>query len=365
MLDHVVRRLSPQVAKVVINANGDAARFGRFGLPVVGDPIQGFVGPLAGVLAGLRWAAGNVPEATHVLSVSSDAPFLPSDLAERLAAAVFSGAGRIAIARSDGELHPVIGLWPVALADDLEAALMKGVRKVLAWTDRHGTLPVDFPMTTVGGMPVDPFFNANSPDELEVARRILARISPPAGFKYGAKTQITGRAGTPIIAVVGWKKSGKTTLTSRLVAELTRRGHSVATVKHAHHKFQIDDAETDSARHRRAGAVQVAVVSGERLAIIKEFGEAAEPNFSEVVGMLDPCSLILVEGYKSQPIPKIEARRTQSHTHVALAPNDALVIAIAADHPTDPHGRPLFSLDDIGGLADLIERDIMGIGSEG
>lgn len=172
-------------------------------------------------------------------------------------------------------------------------------------------------------------------------------------------TRITGQAGTPIVAVVGWKKSGKTTLTTRLVAELTRRGLSVATIKHAHHKFQIDDAETDSARHRRAGAAQVAVVSAERLAVIKEYGGAPEPDFADVVAMLDPCDLIIVEGYKSQPIPKIEARRTQSHTHEPLAPRDPHVIAIAADHPTEPHGRPLFSLDDIAGLADLIEQAVI------
>lgn len=173
-------------------------------------------------------------------------------------------------------------------------------------------------------------------------------------------TRITGPGGTPIIAIVGWKKSGKTTLTTRLVAEFTRRGLKVATIKHAHHKFQIDDAETDSARHRRAGAAQVAVVSAERLAIIKEYAGAPEPDFVDVVGLLDPCDLIIVEGYKSQLIPKIEARRLQSHTHEPLAPGDAHVIAIAADHPTEAHGRPLFTLDDVVGLADLIQQVVVG-----
>ncbi len=162
--------------------------------------------------------------------------------------------------------------------------------------------------------------------------------------------------GRPIVAIVGWKKSGKTTLATRLIAEFTRRGLRIATIKHAHHKFQIDDAETDSARHRRAGAAQVAVVSAERLAVIKEYAGTPEPDFAVVVAMLDPCDLIIVEGYKSQAIPKIEARRTQSHTHEPLAPRDPLVIAIAADHPTEAHGRPLFTLDDIAGLADLIDQ---------
>lgn len=172
-------------------------------------------------------------------------------------------------------------------------------------------------------------------------------------------TLITGRNATPIVAVVGWKNSGKTTLAVRLVAELTRRGFAIATVKHAHHNFQIDDGETDSARHRRAGAGQVVVVSAERLALIRELAPAGEPEFAAVVGLIEPCDLILVEGYKSVPIAKIEARRSQSLSQQPLAPGDPHVIAIAADHPTEASGCPLFALDDVTGLADLIEQRII------
>lgn len=173
MLGHVIERIRPQVAALVINANGDAARFASYGLDVVADPIEGFLGPLVGVLAGMRWSAAHWPAASHVVTVSTDAPFVPSDLVAKLAAAVAATPSRIAMARSAGELHPVIGLWPVALADDLEQALKAGVRKVLAWTDRHGTQAVDFPMQRINGRDIDPFFNANHPDELEQARRIL------------------------------------------------------------------------------------------------------------------------------------------------------------------------------------------------
>ena len=169
-------------------------------------------------------------------------------------------------------------------------------------------------------------------------------------------TALTGRHGTPVIGIAGWKKSGKTTLTVRLVAEFTRRGFTVATIKHAHHKFDVDSSDADSARHRRAGAGQVAVVSPERWALIKELGAEPEPDFADVVAMLDPCDLIIVEGYKSAPIAKIEARRTASFTQGSIAPTDPLVIAVAADHATDAGGLPLFGLDDITGLADLIER---------
>jgi len=157
----------------------------------------------------------------------------------------------------------------------------------------------------------------------------------------------------PVIGIAGWKKSGKTTLVTRLIAELTRRGLKVATVKHAHHAFQIDDAETDSARHRRAGAAQVAVVSRDRWAIIRELHEEPEPDLAEVLSWLDPCDLVIVEGYKRAAIPKIEVRRSASFDHEPLAESDANVLAIAADHPVEST-LPVFSIDDISGIADFI-----------
>jgi molybdenum cofactor guanylyltransferase len=175
MLAHVICRLTPQVGRVVINANGDPARFDAFGLPVVPDTIGGFVGPLAGVLAGMRWAAANTPEARWVVTAAGDAPLLPSDLVQRLLKAISKRPGAIALAQSHGELHPVIGLWPVALAQDLEEQLRGGVRKVLAWTDKHGTVPVPFPPAHVCGIDIDPFFNANTPQELDQLRAMLGK----------------------------------------------------------------------------------------------------------------------------------------------------------------------------------------------
>lgn len=176
MLAHVIERMRPQVGGMVINANGDAARFSAFGLPVVADTVAGFVGPLAGVLAGMRWSALHARDASHIATVSTDAPFVPVDLVARLAEGLEGHL--IAMAASGGEVHPVIGLWPVGLADDLEAALKDGVRKVLAWTDRHGTKVVDFAFESVGTLDgerlVDPFFNANTPEELDEARALLA-----------------------------------------------------------------------------------------------------------------------------------------------------------------------------------------------
>lgn len=174
MIAHVIDRLRPQVGRMIINANGDPTRFESLGLPVVADTVGGFAGPLAGVLAAMRWAELNEPGSRFIVTVSTDAPFLPADLVGRLLAAEATEPGGIALAASGGELHPVIGLWPVRLANDLEAALNDGLRKVLAWTDRHGTITIEFPFERLGETCVDPFFNANTPDELAEARRLMA-----------------------------------------------------------------------------------------------------------------------------------------------------------------------------------------------
>ncbi len=160
LLDHVRGRLGPQVADMALNANGDAARFGA-GLPVLPDPVAGFVGPLAGVLAGLDWAASL--GARHVVSAAADTPFLPCDLVPRLLDAAEAAGTPIALAASGDppRLQPTFGLWPVALRDDLRAALMAGTRKILDWTDRHGAASAVWPAT-----PFDPFFNVNRPEDL-------------------------------------------------------------------------------------------------------------------------------------------------------------------------------------------------------
>ena len=161
--------------------------------------------------------------------------------------------------------------------------------------------------------------------------------------------------GTPVIGIAGWKNSGKTMLAVRLIAEFSARGLRVASVKHAHHNFQIDDADTDSARHRRAGSAQVAIVSAKRWALVTELGDAAEPEFADVIAMLAPCDLIIVEGYKTAAIPKIEARRGTSNSDKPLAPTDPNIFAIAAETPEALQDRlPIFHLDDIAPLADFL-----------
>lgn len=169
ILDHVIERFSPQVAAMAINANGEPARFAAYGLPVIADSIEGAAGPLAGVLAGLDWAAER--GFGQIVTAATDTPFLPRDLVTRLAAAAGTQGARIAVAASHGRQHPVFGLWACELKEDLRYALKEeGIRKVDAWTSRHRLAVADF-----DGGDYDPFFNANRPEDVREAEQILSR----------------------------------------------------------------------------------------------------------------------------------------------------------------------------------------------
>ena len=169
MLAHILARFAPQVSRLAINANGDPARFAAFGLPVIADQIPDFPGPLAGVLAGLRWASACA--ATHMATVSSDAPFIPLDLVSRLARASAEAGG--AVARSAGRVHPVVALWPIGIADRLEQALATGERRVHRWVETEGMTTVDFTPFEIDGRMVDPFLNVNTPEELAEAETLM------------------------------------------------------------------------------------------------------------------------------------------------------------------------------------------------
>jgi molybdopterin-guanine dinucleotide biosynthesis protein A len=174
ILERVIARAKPQVKDLVLNANGDASRFAAFGLPVAADSVAGFAGPLAGVLAGLDWAAKSVPGAKYVASFATDAPFFPTDLVKLLADAVADGKHDLACAASNGREHPVFGLWPVSLREDLRQALEAGTRKVDTWTARHRLARVEFPAQPPAA-PYDPFFNVNSPEDLAEAEKIISQ----------------------------------------------------------------------------------------------------------------------------------------------------------------------------------------------
>lgn len=174
LLGHVIERLRPQVGQLVLNANGDPARFARFALPVIADTLPDQPGPLAGLLAGMQWARQHSPDAADIVTVPTDAPFLPADLVARLAEARLSDGAAIAIAASAGRLHPVVGLWPVRLAGELAAALAAGERGVGAWARAQGAATAAYEVAEY-----DPFMNVNRPEELAEAERLLHSVPPP------------------------------------------------------------------------------------------------------------------------------------------------------------------------------------------
>ncbi|KQI71609.1 molybdopterin-guanine dinucleotide biosynthesis protein A [Loktanella sp. 5RATIMAR09] len=164
ILSHVIDRLEPQVAGLALNANGDPARFAHLRLPVIADSIDGFAGPLSGVLAGLDWAA--TQGASHIVTAAADTPFFPCDLVPRLLQSAEDASTQIALSRTPDGRHPTFGLWPTALRDDLRAALNDGLRKVVLWTDKHGCATAAFPDDAA-------FFNVNTPQDLVKAEHML------------------------------------------------------------------------------------------------------------------------------------------------------------------------------------------------
>ena len=173
ILDHVIERLAPQCASLILNANGDPARFGAWALPVVPDDVPDFAGPLAGVLAALDWTALHHPAIEWVVSVAGDCPFLPRDLVMRMQTERALMQAELAVAASGDQSHPVVGLWKVSLREALRHALVvEECRKIDRWTARYKLVTTQWPVT-----PVDPFFNANTPDDVAEAEA-LAQLAP-------------------------------------------------------------------------------------------------------------------------------------------------------------------------------------------
>ena len=169
ILDRVIDCVRPQTSAMALNANGDPARFAQWKLPVVADSIEGFAGPLAGVLAGMDWAAEHAPDAEFILSVAADCPFLPNDLAAKLESAREAANADISVAHSGDQAHPVIALWRLSLREDLRHALVEeNMRKIDRWTARYRMASAQWPVE-----PVDPFFNANTPEDIAEAERLL------------------------------------------------------------------------------------------------------------------------------------------------------------------------------------------------
>ena len=174
MLSRVIERLRPQVARLILNANGDPERYAPFHLPVVADNITGFAGPLAGVEAGMKWAIDHAGGGTHLVTAATDTPFFPHSLVASFIDAI-EAPDDIVMATSQGNRHPVFALWPLSLHSDLRDWLQgTDTFKVMAWVRGHSLKLVDFPSVALSGQTVDPFFNANTPEEFATAEKLVA-----------------------------------------------------------------------------------------------------------------------------------------------------------------------------------------------
>lgn len=372
MIARVLETLAPQVTSTVINANGDHRRFADFGCKVIADSVPGFLGPLAGILTGMQWAIEHAPQARFVVTVSADAPFIPGDLVAKLAAE--AGGLNPVLARCGDDLHTVIGLWPVALARKLSEALRQGERKVRVWAEAQGALHVSFAPTFVGAGGIDPFFNVNTPQDLAEAERIFAQLQTSSGAPYAAMAHARGRK-PAVMGVVGWKNAGKTTLVVRLVEALVQGGWRVATLKHTHHRAvhderTIDGFPPDSARHRAAGALCTALVGPSGMLIDGRSVSDQDLGLEDALVLMSdhmrgsaqagasrawPCDFILVEGFKSAGLAKIEVRDgAPSLDRPAFADKDPRVIAVVSAQLGVQSTVPWFHRDDIAGLVGFV-----------
>ncbi len=342
LVAHVRERLAGRVTEVLINANRNAEAYAPLADRVIQDAEGGFQGPLMGIYSGLR--AARTP---WLLVAPCDTPALPRDLVdrmvERLVAAVCKNEGECDIAVAfDGErLHPVVALIRTALVDDLAAALADGERKIDRWYARHAWCRVD-----VSDCP-DAFANLNTDDEKQRLERAL---------NDGVPRRLPFDDDLPLLGIAAWSGTGKTTLLEQLLPRLGERGLRVAVIKHAHHAFDVDQPGKDSHRLRQAGASPMLVASRARVALMMETPGREEADLAELIDMVRPQhpDLVLVEGFKAWPLPKLELHRPEVGKSLRVA-EDPWVRAVASDASLAlPEGVEALDLNDLEALTDWI-----------
>tara|TARA_B110000444_G_C18812548_1_gene583419 strand:+ start:792 stop:1925 length:1134 start_codon:yes stop_codon:yes gene_type:complete len=335
LLSYVLESISGQVAPIALNINTSLDKFNKFGYQIIEDPIKGHLGPLAGILASLNWA--HTLNHKWVLTLPCDTPFLPKNLVEEMIKVKSNDLSLdLVIARSKGYNHPVIALWKSELKSKLRIALEEGVRKIDLFTANLKIGYVDFDSRK--SIQFDPFTNLNSPLDLIHAQQILGKLPPFFGL-------------------AGWSGSGKTTLCTKLIENFTKIGIKVGTLKHAHHKFELDKPGKDSFNLRKAGSRPMIISSKERFALIQENDENEEKSLFQMLEMFakDPiqkCDLIIVEGFKNEPIPKIEVYR-KIIGKPELYKEDKNIFAIATDTKINS-SIPILDLNKVNSISDYI-----------
>ena len=335
LLSYVLESISGHVAPIALNINTNLDKFSEFGYEIIEDPIKGHLGPLAGILASLNWA--RQLNQKWVMTLPCDTPFLPKNIVKEMIKLKNKELDvDLVVAQSKGYNHPVIALWKSDLNLKLEKALNEGIRKIDIFTSNLKVAYVDF--DKINNENFDPFTNLNSPLDLIKAQQILGKLPPFFGL-------------------AGWSGSGKTTLCTKLIENFTKIGITIGTLKHAHHKFELDKPGKDSFNLRKAGARPMIISSKERFAMIQENDEHDEKSLFQMIKMFskDPiqkCDLIIVEGYKNEPIPKFEVYRPIIGKP-ELYKEDNNIFAIASDINIES-SIPTFDLNNINSISDFI-----------
>jgi len=335
LLSYVLESISGHVAPIALNINTNLDKFFEFGYEIIEDPIKGHLGPLAGILASLNWA--RQLNQKWVMTLPCDTPFLPKNIVKEIIKLKNKELDvDLVVAQSKGYNHPVIALWKSDLNLKLEKALNEGIRKIDIFTSSLKVAYVDF--DKINNDNFDPFTNLNSPLDLIKAQQILGKLPPFFGL-------------------AGWSGSGKTTLCTKLIENFTKIGITIGTLKHAHHKFELDKPGKDSFNLRKAGARPMIISSKERFAMIQENDEHDEKSLFQMIEMFskDPiqkCDLIIVEGYKNEPIPKFEVYRPIIGKP-ELYKEDNNIFAIASDINIES-SIPTFDLNNINSISDFI-----------
>ena len=335
LLSYVLESISGQVAPIALNINTNLDQFYKFGYQIIEDPIKGHLGPLAGILASLNWA--HTLNQKWVLTLPCDTPFLPKNIVGEMIKAKNNDLSLdLVVARSKGYNHPVIALWKSELSSKLKISLEEGIRKIDLFTANLKIGYVDFDSNK--NIQFDPFTNLNSPLDLIYAQQILGKLPPFFGL-------------------AGWSGSGKTTLCTKLIENFTKIGIKVGTLKHAHHKFELDKPGKDSFNLRKAGSRPMIISSKERFALIQENDNNEEKSLFQMLEMFakDPiqkCDLIIVEGFKNEPIPKIEVYR-KVIGKPELYKEDNNIFAIATDTIINA-SIPIVDLNKVNSISDYI-----------
>ena len=335
LISYVLEKVSGKAAPIALNINTNFEKFKNFGYEILEDPLKGHLGPLVGILASLNWA--KKIKQKWVLTLPCDTPFLPQNLIESLLKVKNENPDvDLVVAKSRGFNHPVIALWKTDNNLILKKAIEEGIRKIDIFTSQLKTAHVNF--DEIDKSRSDPFTNLNSPKDLIIAMQILGKLPP-------------------IFGLAGWSGSGKTTLCAKLIKNFTKIGINVGTLKHAHHKFDIDKPGKDSYNLRKAGARPMIISSKERFAVVQENDNEEEKSLFEMLEIfakspLNKCDVIIVEGYKNENIPKLEVfRREIGKTF--LHEDDSNIFAIASDEKLNTD-IPSLDLNNISAITDLL-----------